>query len=465
MWQLHCKMKIVAAKLSSWSREAYGDLFRSVKEAEKKVNNLERKLVEDSNEEDRCALSKAKVGFTRLFKNQEEMLRQKERARWLKDGDKNTAYFHKVIKDRRRRLSIHNIQDKEGHRIQGHQNIATAAIHHFEELFKYHECIGDFRILPGTKKGFRRNEQNAHSQTFHLRSERSSEEYFEGAPLPSKIIAKILAKRVREILPLIISPNKSGFTQGRQIADNILLAQELVQDINKFNQHDNIVLKLDMAKAYDRVAWPYLCRIMRKLGFNETWIDLIYRHISNNWYSIILNGTRNGFFKSNRGLRQGDPLSPALFVISAELLSILLNSLSLNENYSGYYKPIKGPSQLINKNKSCVALAPKANIELIHKVVYITRMHKKEWPIKYLGCPLFVGRMKILFFSEMVQSITKRIHTWHSKFLSMGGKIVLIKHVLLVMPMHLLAAMKPPKGTFEQIEGAIADSFGMGMTT
>ncbi|XP_059277923.1 uncharacterized protein LOC132032165 [Lycium ferocissimum] len=184
---------------------------------------------------------------------------------------------------------------------------------------------------------------------------------------------------------------------------------------------------------------------MRKLGFDEIWIDLIYRHISNNWYSIILNGTRNGFFKSNRGLRQRDPLSLALFVISAEHLSILFINLSLNANYTGYYKPIKGPSithlaftsgkpgdlrkvlnvltmyenvsgHLINKNKSCVALAPKAYIELIHIMVHITGMHRKEWSIK----------------------------------------IVLIKHVLLAMPMHLLAAMKPPKGTFEQIEGAIA---------
>ncbi|XP_059277935.1 uncharacterized protein LOC132032181 [Lycium ferocissimum] len=107
------------------------------------------------------------------------------------------------------------------------------------------------------------------------------------------------------------------------------------------------------------------------------------------------------------------------------------------------YEDVSG--QQVNKLKSCVAMAPKASVELIHRTRHLTGLHRKDWPIKCLGCPLFVGRMKIIYFSEMVHNITKRIHTWHARFLSKGGKIVLIKHVLLAMPVHLLAAMKPPK--------------------
>ncbi|XP_060182051.1 uncharacterized protein LOC132611672 [Lycium barbarum] len=147
MWKQHNKMKVVATKLSSWSRETFGDIFKDVKEAEKQVTELEKKLTENNNEENRANLSKTKADFIRLLKNQDEIYRQKAKTRWLKDGDKNTSYFHKVIKDRRRKLNIQSIQDNEGHKIEGHQNIATTTIKHFEGLFSYQEAKGSFRIL------------------------------------------------------------------------------------------------------------------------------------------------------------------------------------------------------------------------------------------------------------------------------------------------------------------------------
>lgn len=80
-----------------------------------------------------------------------------------------------------------------------------------------------------------------------------------------------------------------------------------------------------MAEVYDRVSWSYNCIGMRRMGFVESFIEMVWRIISNNWYSIIINGSRYGFFHSTRGLKQGDSLSPALFIIRAETLSILLN--------------------------------------------------------------------------------------------------------------------------------------------
>nr|XP_009769821.1 PREDICTED: uncharacterized protein LOC104220618 [Nicotiana sylvestris] len=159
----------------------------------------------------------------------------------------------------------------------------------------------------------------------------------------SKIIAKILNARLSKIFPKIITQNQSGFVKGRAITENILLAQELVNDIGKPRKGANVVIKLDMAKAYDRVSWPFLCFMLRKLGFAEVWIDLIHGFISNNWYSIIVNGGRHGFFKSGRGLRQGDPLSLSLFILYAELLSQMLNNLYTNSRYKGYFMNDQGP--------------------------------------------------------------------------------------------------------------------------
>ncbi|XP_059306426.1 uncharacterized protein LOC132057854 [Lycium ferocissimum] len=147
MWQLHCKMKALYSKLSEWSRVAFGDILKDTKEAENQINILEKKLVDDTSEENRSALHKAKAEFTKLFKNQEAINRQRAKAKWLQDGDKNTSYFHKVIKDRRRKLNIHNILDKEGHKVSGHNQVAEVAIKNFKELFRYQECEGSYDIL------------------------------------------------------------------------------------------------------------------------------------------------------------------------------------------------------------------------------------------------------------------------------------------------------------------------------
>ncbi|XP_015078281.1 uncharacterized protein LOC107022083 [Solanum pennellii] len=84
-----------------------------------------------------------------------------------------------------------------------------------------------------------------------------------------KIISKVINNRLSRILPKIISHNQSGFVKGRSIADNVLLAQEIISDIPKPKKGKNMVIKLDMAKAYATVSWPFLCFMMRQMGFSK----------------------------------------------------------------------------------------------------------------------------------------------------------------------------------------------------
>ncbi|KAK6781998.1 hypothetical protein RDI58_019794 [Solanum bulbocastanum] len=143
----------------------------------------------------------------------------------------------------------------------------------------------------------------------------------------TKIISKLLCSRLAPILPNLISFKQSGFVRERSIFENMMLAQEIIHQIKKPTIGSNVVIKLDMAKAYDRVSWSYICIILRKMGFEEVFIDMIWRTMANNWYSIIINGKRHGFFHSTRGLKQGDPLSLALFILGAKVLSRFLNRL------------------------------------------------------------------------------------------------------------------------------------------
>ena len=98
----------------------------------------------------------------------------------------------------------------------------------------------------------------------------------------NKIISKILSTRLASILPNIVSDNQSGFVKGRSISENIMLAQEIIHGIKLPKEGKNVVIKLDMVKAYDRVSWAYTCIILRKMGFSELFIDRAWRIMSNN---------------------------------------------------------------------------------------------------------------------------------------------------------------------------------------
>ncbi|XP_075077055.1 uncharacterized protein LOC142163808 [Nicotiana tabacum] len=113
--------------------------------------------------------------------------------------------------------------------------------------------------------------------------------------------------------------------------------------IKKPNKRSNVVIKLDMTKAYDRVSWSYRCIMQRRMGFNERIIEMIWRTMENYWYSVIINGTTCNFFHSTRGLKQGDPLALSPFIIEAECLSRMLNSLTHDQFFNGLYIEWRDP--------------------------------------------------------------------------------------------------------------------------
>ncbi|XP_049399717.1 uncharacterized protein LOC125863742 [Solanum stenotomum] len=311
----------------------------------------------------------------------------------------------------------------------------------------------------------------------------------------NKIISKLLCLRLTPILPSLISSNQSGFVKGRSISENIMLAQEIIHQLKQPNIGSNVVIKLDMAKAYDRVSWSYICLVLRRMGFDEVFIDMVWRIMANNWYSIIINGKRHGFFHSTRGLKQGDPLSPALFILGAEVLSRSLNRLFQNPLYHGFHMERRGPQinhlsfaddiiiftsgrkhslklimhtlatyerisgQLVNKAKSHFMLHSNAFRTTSDRVRKYTGFHQKDAPLTYLGCPLFVGRPRIIYFSELINKVVNKITGWQSKLLSFGGKATLIKHVLQSLPIHILATTSTPSTVMKQIQGTMADFF------
>ena len=125
------------------------------------------------------------------------------------------------------------------------------------------------------------------------------------------------------MLPEIISDVQGAFVEGRQILNSVLIAHECVDSRHK-QQHPGLICKLDFAKPYDMVDWGFLQYMMERMGFGKRWWQWIKCCVSSAHFSILLNGSSKGYFKSSRGLRQGNPLSPMPFVIVAEALNTLL---------------------------------------------------------------------------------------------------------------------------------------------
>lgn len=148
-----------------------------------------------------------------------------------------------------------------------------------------------------------------------------------------KIISKVAANRLKNIIPHTISDDQKAFIKGRQLMDEAILIHELIHSLTSNSQKG--LLKLDMKKAFDRVNWQFLLRIMSTFGFDDGWIQWISALIGCPSFSVIINGSAQGFFNSSRGLRQGDPLSPYLFIIVVEALGRGIRHLQTTNQVKG----------------------------------------------------------------------------------------------------------------------------------
>jgi hypothetical protein len=151
-----------------------------------------------------------------------------------------------------------------------------------------------------------------------------------------KIITKILTNRLKTMLPKIISPLQSAFVPFKNIQDNTILAYELLHSFkNKKGKGGFMFLNMDVEKVFNKMEWEFILSVMKQLGFHSTWITCIKLCISSSSFSILINGNPFSLFSPKRGLMQGDPLSPFLFILGYEVLSRLLFNEEALSNIKG----------------------------------------------------------------------------------------------------------------------------------
>lgn len=246
------------------------------------------------------------------------------------------------------------------------------------------------------------------------------------------MLSKVLANRLKLFLLVLISPTQNTFVEGRKIQDNIGIAYELFHFLKNRKAKCNFEMgiKLVMHKAYDHVEWDFLLAVMEKMGFDSRWRSLILGCISSVNFAIILNGQPGPKFAPSRGLRQGDPLSPYLFLLVSEVLSLRIQQSSDQGWLRGIQMNKPGPTishivfandtlvflkaeeencrhlskviedyclasgQKVNNSKSSVFFGSNVPVSLSHQLADIFDMERVGDPGLYLGVPAIWGRSK-----------------------------------------------------------------------
>ncbi|XP_017982344.1 PREDICTED: uncharacterized protein LOC108663259 [Theobroma cacao] len=288
------KQRGLKQALKRWNKEVFEEIFHNLKVAERRAVNCEIIFQQEQLMENRAAMNKAYTQLNHLLSVEELFWKQKSGIKWLMEGERNTKIFHMQVKKKQIKSHIFKIENLDGSWIEEPDAVKSSfmcsAINGRAEKSSIQYCKDSVVGPDGFSSYF-------YQQCWDIVANDLLDavvDFFHGADLPreitsttivllpknnnaskwsdfrpislcnvlNKIITKILANHLAKMLPSMITDNQSGFVGGRLISDNILLAQELMGKIDQKSRGGNIALKLDMMKAYDRLEWDFLYRML-----------------------------------------------------------------------------------------------------------------------------------------------------------------------------------------------------------
>ncbi|KAF5815287.1 putative RNA-directed DNA polymerase [Helianthus annuus] len=302
-----------------------------------------------------------------------------------------------------------------------------------------------------------------------------------------KCISKVLCNRLKNVLGKLVCNNQSAFVPGRLISDNILLSQELVKGYEWAKGCPRVSFKIDLQKAYDSVDHRFLEECLVNFGLHKKFISWIMVCMTSVHYSVAYHGNLYGFFKGERGLRQGDPISPYLFTLVMEVLNLMLiRRISAAEGFSYHWRCGK-----LNLTHLCFAddlfIFCGADVESVRVIKdtldefsyvsgLVPNMNKSDvifgnvdervqklilevlpfrvgvFPMKYLGIPLSSKRLYQKDCKVLIDRVKGRINDWKVKFLSFAGRVQLVKSVLSSITIYWASLYILPVAISEEIE-------------
>lgn len=311
-----------------------------------------------------------------------------------------------------------------------------------------------------------------------------------------KVISKLLAKRMQPFMSSIISTSQTAFIPGREISENVLLLREVIHSFKRPTTRDQqFVFKADLAKAFDRLSWNYLFQLLPEYGFSRKFCNWVEACVKSAKFTILFNGSGDGFFLPQRGLRQGCAMSPYLFIIAMDPLARLLEARRRSAQIRGlkiarsanpilcslfaddlllmgrlcddeinqFQRAINlfstASGLTINPAKSKVWFCSNSTPDNKTNFMRIMQVDEAGHEEKYLGCPVRVDGTNC--FDYLIDKFERRLNHWKANFLSHAGRLVLIKSVLDSMPIYAMGTILLPKKVVKKLT-AISRNFFWG---
>lgn len=542
------KMKLLKEKLRVWNKEVFGWVDLSIDNTVKGLNELDS-MVGEGAVPDIQQRKELQSQFWQQVRHKESLIRQKSRHKWILEGDANTRFFHASLQQRRRKNQLVSFKKGdtwvEGvENVKKEVKIHFSYLFAEKEFnrpvlsgvpFKsISEEDNEFLLTPFSEEEIKEVIWNSDGNkspgpdgfNFNfikkewdlLKQDVSSfvSEFHQNAILPKgittsflalipknnhpqtlseyrpiclisslyKILSKILAARLKQVLGKVISPCQTAFIPGRQILDGVVVLNELI-DLIKKRRDKCMFLKVDFEKAFDSVSWKYLEYMLNWMGFHEKWIKWMRACVFSSSMSVLVNGSPTEDFEVSKGLRQGDPLSPFLFIIAAEGLTGLVNNAIRSGCFKGYMVSNVQQHHILQYADDTILLGEGSwenlwslksilrgfelvsglkvnfyksklygiNVEdqFLNAASTFLSCNVDKFPFRFLGLPVGANPRRCDTWKPVVDAMKKKLSSWNGRNLSMGGRVTLINSVLSSLPLYYFAFFKAPKKILNEL--------------
>lgn len=548
--RLMLRLQATASRLTSWSSKAVGNIKDKLAISCELIARFDRAQEDRvlSAQED-WLRKQLKVSYLGLASMERIIARQHARIANLKDGDATTAFFHRQCSFRRQKNRIFSLT-ANGAVLTDHEEMAHAAFLHYDALlgtavdrdltldlsqlieqsnladldapFSPEEIWDEVKRLPARKAprpdGFtaeflracwstvKQDFLDVFQQLFELRGRgfcklnqalltllpkrADAHELCDYRPIclihiVAKIVSKVLSLRLAPKLDCLVSRNQNAFITGRSLHDNYVLVKQSLKLLHRLGA-PRVMLKLDLTRAFDSISWPFLFEALRQYGFRDRFLEWLAILLSSASPRVLLNGEPGPPIWHRKGLRQGDSLSPQLFVLAVDTLGRLMK----RTHDTGILQQLhpRRPVPAISLYADDVMLfchAAESDVTAVREILTLfgrasglhvnyakssaTVLHGDptdvemitslgcpivDLPITYLGIPLTTRRPSAAQLQPLVDKVVGRLPAWKAWLMNKAGRLALVKSILCA-PRASATRLRPPK---EDPETAREDS-------
>ncbi|KAE8732331.1 hypothetical protein F3Y22_tig00002237pilonHSYRG01790 [Hibiscus syriacus] len=530
MQVLFNKLKRLKPILKELNRTNFSDIFARVKDKRAELEQIQLSNLTVVNHVGMEVEKRVQSELIDLEITELDFYRQRAKVHWLQEGDLSTKIFHQKVESQKKKNTIRMLKNEYGDLLETFDEMV--------DILNYSLPDGAERIMAGEVSNkeikdalFRQGRDKSPgpdgytSWFFKVAWEFVNKDFLNAVRhffqttylLPAfnattivlvpkslnasmakefrpisccsviyKTITRTLVTRLAQFFPGMISASQYAFVKGKSISDNTLLAQEIVRGYSRKNLSPRCAIKVDLQKAFDSISWEFLLNVLVAMGLPQKFCNWIRVCVTTPRYSIALNGSLVGYFRGARGVRQGDPLSPYLFVMVINFLSSLLDAAIRNDIfrfhprcnrisfthlcfaddlllfYHGSLDSMMGVLSILDKFYDLSGLklnAMKTKIFTcgvpggeLEQIRIATGFRVGQLPVRYLGVPLVTRKLSGTDCRALLEKIKGKLRQWSSRKLSYGGRLQLIKVILFSIFSYWSRQLILPKGVIQDFE-------------